>query len=73
MFDPLNALGSAEQRPNLPPETPMAKQQNTVAKKLRENQKRQKALDKRAKRKAKGTSATSGAEQPDPTEGYRVI
>lgn len=51
----------------------MAKQQNTVAKKLRENQKRQKALDKRNKRKAKGTSATSGATLPDPTEGYRVI
>jgi hypothetical protein len=36
----------------------MAKQQNTVGKKLRENDKRQKAQDKLAKRKAKGQAAS---------------
>jgi hypothetical protein len=51
----------------------MAKQQNTVAKKLRENQKRQKALDKRAKRKAKAAPTTKGPALPDPIETYRVI
>ena len=56
----------------------MAKQQNTVAKKLRENQKRQKAQEKLAKRRAKGgdtghSHGGSSSPAPSPYEGYRII
>jgi hypothetical protein len=56
------ALGFIEQRHvQEPKKSYMAKQQNTVAKKLRENEKRQKAQEKLARRKAK--SGGSGSDR----------